>query len=86
MDVIQVVIVVIAFVLTLIVIFMSVQVWYILKEMRSSLHKVNGMLDDMGKVTHTVGETATNVSGLLNGFKTGLSLFSGLKKKGEDRE
>jgi hypothetical protein len=86
MDVIQIVIISIAFVLTLIVIFMSVQVWYILKEMRTSLHKINKMLDDMGKVTSTVGETATNVSGLLSGFKSGLSIFSGLRKKGEEHD
>ncbi len=86
MDIIQIVIIAIAIVLTLIVVFMSVQVWYILKEMRTSLHKVNKMLDDMGKVTHTVGETAITVSGLLSGFKSGLSIFSGLRKKGDDNE
>lgn len=86
MDLVQVVIIAIASILTLIVIFMSVQVWYILKEMRMSLRKINKMLDDMGKVTNTVGETATSVSGLLSGFKSGLSIFSGLRKKGNDDE
>lgn len=86
MDVIQIVIAIIAIILTLIVIFMSVQVWYILKEMRASLQKINKMLDDMCKVTGTVGDTASNVSGIISGFKSGLSMFSGLRKKGRDED
>ncbi|MBI3577459.1 hypothetical protein HY086_05475 [Candidatus Gottesmanbacteria bacterium] len=86
MDPVQLTIVAISFILTFLFVFLGIQVWFILKEMKIGLQKMNKMLDDMGKVTGTVGETATGMSGLLSGLKAGLSLFSGLHKKGDDDE
>ena len=86
MDIVQLVIIVISFILTALVVFLGVQVWHILKEMRRSIQKMNKMLDDMGKVTGTVGESFSGMAGLVSGLKAGLSVFSSLRKKGEDNE
>lgn len=86
MDIVQLVIIIISFILTALVVFLGVQVWYIFKEIRFSIHKMNKMLDDMGKVTGTVGESFEGMSGLVSGLKAGLSIFSSLRKKGDGDE
>ncbi|KKU83488.1 hypothetical protein A2973_02095 [Candidatus Gottesmanbacteria bacterium RIFCSPLOWO2_01_FULL_49_10] len=82
MDIIQLVVIIISFILTGLFIFLGVQVWYILKEMKLSLQKVNKMLDDATKVTGTVSEGFAGMAGLMGGIKAGLSLFSSFRKKG----
>lgn len=86
MDIVQLVIIAISLVLTLLVVFIGIQIWFILKEMRISLQKMNKMLDDFSKVTGTIGETASGFSGIISGLKAGLSIFSGLKRKAEEDE
>ena len=86
MDTVQLVIVSISVALTILIIVLGVQVWFILKEMRMSVHKMNKMLDDFGKVTGTVGEGAQHLSGIASGIKAGMSAFSSLRKKGEKDE
>lgn len=82
----QIVIIAISIVLTSLFIALGIQLWFILKEVRISIQKVNKMLDDTGRVTGAVGEGFSNVSGLMSGLKTGLSLVTSLRKKGEDNE
>lgn len=86
MDIVQLVIIVISLILTGLVVFIGIQVWLILKEMRISLQKMNKMLDDFTKVTGTIGETASGFSGIISGIKAGMSIFSGLKRKGEEED
>lgn len=86
MEPVQLTIIVISFILTGLIVVVSIQVWHILKEMRISLQKVNKMLDDMGKVTGTVGDTASGMASLVSGLKAGLSIFGAFRKKGDDNE
>ncbi len=86
MDIVQLTIIIISIVLTLLVVVLGVQVWFILKEMRLSLQKINKMLEDFGKVTGSVGEGVSNLSGLVSGMKAGLSVFSAFRKRGEKDE
>lgn len=86
MDPIQLVIITVTLVLTILIVVLGIQVFYILKEMRRSIEKMNAMLGDMQKVTGTVGEGVSNLGGILSGMKAGLSIFSSLRKKGEDDE
>lgn len=86
MDPVQLTIIVISFILTVLVVVLSIQVWYILKEVRCSFQKMNKMLDDAGRVTGTVGESVEGLGGLVSGIRTGLSFFSSFRKKGEDDE
>ncbi len=84
MDLVQVTIVLISFILTFFFVFLGIQVWFILKEMKVGLQKMNKMLDDMGKVTGTVGEGISSIGGFVGGIKSGLSLFTSLRKGGSD--
>jgi hypothetical protein len=86
MDPTQVVIIAISIVLTSLFIALGVQVWFILKEFRISIQKVNKMLDDGGRVSGAVGDGFSNVSGLMTGIKTGLSLVTSMHKKGSNDE
>lgn len=84
MDPIQLVIIVISLALTILIVVLGIQVFFILKEIRRSMQKMNKILDDFGKVTGSVGEGAQNLSGLVSGIKAGMGVFSSLRKKGED--
>lgn len=82
MDPIQLVIITVTLVLTILIVVLGIQVFYILKEIRRSIEKMNAMLGDMQKVTGTVGEGVSNLGGILSGMKAGLSIFSSLRKRG----
>jgi len=86
MEPVQIVIIAISILLTTLFIALGVQVWFILKEIRGSVQRMNKMLDDAGKVTGAVGDGVSNMSGLMNGLKAGLSIATSLRKKGEDHE
>lgn len=86
MEPIQLTIIIISIILTILFVFLGVQVWYILKEMRRSIEKVNKMLDDAGKVSGTVSEGISGMAGLVEGLKTGLSVFTAFRRKHNDDE
>jgi len=86
MDPVQLVIIIVTIVLTILVVVLGVQVWFILKEIRLSFQKINKMLDDAGRVSGTVSEGFSGMTGLVNGLKAGLSLFSNFRKKATDDE
>ncbi len=86
MDPVQLTIVIISFALALLFIVLGIQVWYILKEMRLSLQKMNKMLDDAGKVSGTISEGIVGMSGFVNGLKTGMNAITSLLHKKEDGE
>jgi len=84
MDPVQLTIIVISFILTTLVVILSIQVWHILGEFRSTVQKVNKMLDDGGKVTGVISDSATSVVGFVSGIKTGMNVLSLFKKKKEE--
>ncbi|KKU43068.1 MAG: hypothetical protein UX61_C0032G0005 [Parcubacteria group bacterium GW2011_GWA2_46_7] len=86
MDPIQLTIIAVTITLTILLVILGIQVFYILKEIRLSIQKANKMLDDAGAVTGTVSEGITSMSGFINGIKSGISLITSLKKKTEDHE
>ena len=85
MDATQLTIIIISFALAILLIILGIQVWYILKEMRVSLQKVNKMLDDAGKVSGTISAGVVGMSGFVNGLKTGISAVTSLLHKGEEK-
>lgn len=87
MDPVQLTIIIISFILTLLLVLLGVQVWYILKEIRTAIFKTNTMLDDAKKVTGTVGDSVSSMSGVVSGIKAALSVFKSFRKKnGEEGE
>ena len=86
MEPIQFTIILISVALTILVIVLGVQVWFILKEVRTSITKMNKMLDDAGKVSGAVSEGVIGMSGFVNGLKTGISAITSLIHKKEEHE
>jgi hypothetical protein len=86
MDPTQLTIILISIALTILVIVLGIQVWFILKEVRSSIIKMNKMLDDAGKVSGAVSEGVIGMSGFVNGLKTGISAITSLIHKKEKHE
>lgn len=85
MDPTQLTIIIISFALAILLIILGIQVWYILKEIRISMQKMNAMLDDAKKVSNTVSEGIVSMSGFMNGLKTGISAVTSLLHKGDDK-
>ena len=86
MDPIQLTIIVVTITLTILLVVLGNQVYLILKEIRASFQKTNKMLDDATAVTGAVSQGVTSMSGFINGIKSGISLITSLKKKGDDHE
>jgi hypothetical protein len=86
METTQLVIIIVSITLTALLVLLGIQLFFILKELRLSVHKINKMLDDMGKVSGTVSSSLVNMSGFFNGLKTGLSAIATLRGKGDTHE
>lgn len=86
MDPVQLTIIVISFILTLLLVVLGAQVWYILKEIRIAMTKTNTIIDDAKKVTGTVGDSVSSMSGVVSGIKAALSVFKTFRKKNEESE
>jgi hypothetical protein len=86
MDPIILTIIGVSITLTLLLVIIGIQISLILKEFRISVQKTNKMLDDAGKISGTVSNGVENMSGFMNGIRTGISMISSLKKKGEHHE
>ena len=85
MDPIQLVIAVISIILTILFIILGVQVFFILKEFRVSVKKINGFLSGAESITQTLTKSASDMANLASGLKVGLSFVTKLlHKKGED--
>lgn len=77
----ELVIILVTVALSTLLIILGVQVFFILKEIRRSMQRVNKMLDDAGRVTGTVGDSVENLGGFVKGIKTGLSAIASIKGK-----
>jgi hypothetical protein len=86
MDATQLTIIIISFALAILLIVLGIQVWYILKEIRLSLKKMNKMLDDAGRVSGAVSEGVVGMSGFVNGLKTGISAVTSLMHHKEEEK
>lgn len=86
MDPIVLTIIGVSITLTILLVAIGTQVYLILKEFRLSVQKGNKLLDDAGKVSGTVSDGVENMSGLLNGLRTGISMITSLRNKGARHE
>jgi len=84
MDSTQFVIVFVSVSLTLLTFILGIQVYFILREFRLSVQKMNKMLDDIGRVTNTVGSGVENIGGFIGGIRAGAEMASSIlgKKRG----
>lgn len=80
----QILLIVVVTVLTIILTIIGTQFFFILKEFKKSLEKINKMLDDGTLVSGAFAKSVTGISGVLQGIKTGLSVLNIFKKDKKD--
>ncbi len=75
-------------VLTILLLVLGIQVYFILRELRKTLAKVNKVLDDTSLITESVSKPISNLSSLTMGLKTGATIAkifgAGKKHKKEE--
>ena len=81
MDTAQILLLVVVVVLTFLLLVLGVQVFFILKEFKNTIGKLNKVLDDAGMITESVSTPLLSLSSIITSVKTGLSLASLLKSK-----
>ena len=69
-------------VLSVLLVILGIQTFFVLKELRSTLSKANKVLEDAGEITKSISAPVSTVSSLLTGLKAG-SLFANLLKKAD---
>jgi len=85
-DGVQLALLFIIIVLTILLLALGVQVFFILRELRRTVSKANKVLDDTGVITESVSGPISNISAVTAGLKTGMSivnLISGKRGKKE---
>ena len=83
-DTAQAVLLFVIIILTLLLLILGIQVFFILRELKQTVSKANKVLDDTGMITESVSGPISSISSLASGVKTGAaiaSLFKGNKKK-----
>ncbi len=85
MDVTQILLLVVITILSLVLTVVFIQVYFILKEARRGVQKLNKIIDDGAVVSNVFSRSIGGVSQLLTGVKTGLSIINIFKRtKSED--
>ncbi len=70
---------VVIIVLTLLLVALGAQVFFILRDFRKTVSKANKVLDDTGVITQSVSGPISMLSSLATGIKAGTSILSILK-------
>ena len=82
----QILLIIVVVALTTLVIFLGVQVYRILGEIRLSVKKTNKMLDDVGLITESIAKPISQASGFVSGLKSGMKILSSFVGDKEDKE
>ncbi len=67
-------------VLTLLLIVLGIQVFFILRELRKTIDKTNKILDDTGSITESVSGPISSFSSIAMGLKAGARIAKILNK------
>lgn len=81
MDITQIVIIISLISITAIIVACGVWMIKILMELKTTLVKTNGILDDAKSITSSVAEPVSSISEFVMGFKNGFAFFNSLFKK-----
>ncbi len=80
-DTAQTALLLVVLILTLLLLGLGVQVFFILRELRQTVSKANKVLDDTGLITESVSGPITSLSNLAAGFRVGSALARIISKK-----
>lgn len=81
MDIIQIVILISLVLITAIIIITSIYFIKILKELKTTVSKVNEILDDTQSITESVAKPISSLSEFLMGFQNGFKIFNSFMNK-----
>lgn len=80
MDAAQILLIVVVGVLTLLLVLLGIQVFFILREVKSTLSKANKVLDDAGVISESISRPVESLSTVVSGIKLGSVIASFLAK------
>ena len=73
-DPVQLILFIVIAVLTILLVLLGVQVYFILKEVKKTLEKTNTMLDNAGSIAENISKPIASLSSLSFNFKAGTLL------------
>ena len=79
----QILLLLVIVILTILLLVLGIQVFFILRELRSTISKANRVLDNTGDITESVSQPISSLSSLLMGLKAG-GAVAGIMKKFSD--
>lgn len=86
----QILLIVVVSVLTVVLAIIGIQVFYLFREFRRSVEKVNKILDDAGTISSAITKPIASLSNSLGSFSGVAGIFSWLfnrrKKKEEEKK
>ena len=82
----QILLFIVILVLTILLVVLGIQVFFILRDLRKTISKANKVLDNTGDITQSVSQPLTSISSILMGLKAGGTIASILKRVTDDKE
>lgn len=86
MEITQILLIIVVLALTSIMTIIGIEVFFIFKELRKSIKKLNKMLGDMGLITESVAKPIAGFSGFITGLKSGADAIKLLTKDNRKKE
>lgn len=82
----QILLFVVILILTILLVVLGIQVFFILRDLRQTISKANRVLDNTGEITQSVSAPLSSFSSLLMGLRTGAKFANLIKKFGNEDE
>lgn len=86
LDPAQILLFIVIIVLTILLVVLGIQVFFILRDLRHTISKANRVLDNTGEITENVSTPLSSFSSLLMGLKAGGALANIIKKFSDNKE
>lgn len=82
----QILLFIVILTLTILLVVLGIQVFFILRDLRHTISKANKVLDNTGEITESVSQPLTSISSILMGLKAGGTIANIIKRVTEDKE
>lgn len=82
----QILLFIVILTLTILLLVLGIQVFFILRDLRHTISKANKVLDNTSEITQSVSAPISSLSGVLMGLKSGAKFANFLKKIKEKEE
>lgn len=86
MDTAQALLIAVVIVLTVMLVIIGLQVFFILRDLRRTIDKANKVLDNTEEITESVSAPVSSFSSLLMGLQSGKTVVSFLKRLKEKKK